>query len=62
MGPEFWLTTPIAALTPGTGVLFTLRASLSGGLPRGLIAAAGCTLGLAPHLLLAGTLALTRLG
>lgn len=25
MGPEFWLTTPIAALTPGTGVLFTLR-------------------------------------
>lgn len=62
MGPEFWLTTPIAALTPGTGVLFTLRASLSGGLPRGLIAAAGCTQGFAPHLLLAGTLALTRLG
>lgn len=53
MGPDFWLTTLIIAATPGTGAMFTVRTALASGLRHGLVAAAGCTLGIVPHLMLA---------
>nr|WP_237708052.1 LysE family translocator [Oceanicola sp. S124] len=35
---------------PGTGVIYTLAVSLAQGLRAGLVAAAGCTLGIVPHM------------
>ena len=48
--------------TPGTGALFTVSAGLAHGRRAGLVAAAGCTLGIVPHLIAAitGTAALLR--
>jgi len=50
---EFLLTTLIVVVTPGTGVLYTLAAGLSRGARASIIAAAGCTLGIVPHMLAA---------
>lgn len=50
MGVEFLLTTLIIVATPGTGVLYTLAAGLSRGGRASLVAAAGCTLGIVPHM------------
>lgn len=50
---EFWLTSIVVTATPGTGALFTVAAALSRGARAGLIASVGCTLGIAPHLVLA---------
>jgi threonine/homoserine/homoserine lactone efflux protein len=36
--------------TPGTGVLYTVSAGLSRGARASLVAAAGCTLGVVPHM------------
>jgi threonine/homoserine/homoserine lactone efflux protein len=52
---EFLLTTLVAVLTPGTGVLYTLTAGLSGGVRAGIVAAGGCTLGIVPHMAAAMT-------
>jgi threonine/homoserine/homoserine lactone efflux protein len=52
---EFLLTTLIVVATPGTGVLYTLAAGLSHGTRASVIAAAGCTLGIVPHMLAAIT-------
>jgi len=51
----FLLTTLIIVATPGTGVLYTLAAGLSRGARASIIAAAGCTLGIVPHMVAAIT-------
>jgi threonine/homoserine/homoserine lactone efflux protein len=51
----FLLTTLVVVATPGTGVLYTLAAALSGGARASVIAAVGCTLGIVPHMLAAIT-------
>ncbi|MGH2751080.1 MAG: LysE family translocator [Actinomycetota bacterium] len=50
---EFLLTSLVVALVPGTGVVYTVSSSMSGGWRRGLFAAIGCTFGVAPHVLAA---------
>jgi len=52
---EFLLTSLIVVIAPGTGVLFTLAAGLAGGSRTALVAAAGCTLGIVPHIVAAVT-------
>jgi threonine/homoserine/homoserine lactone efflux protein len=47
---EFWLTSFIVVVTPGTGVLYTMAAGLSRGPRASVIAAIGCTLGIVPHM------------
>jgi threonine/homoserine/homoserine lactone efflux protein len=47
---EFWLTSFIVVVTPGTGVLYTMAAGLSRGSRASVIAAIGCTLGIVPHM------------
>lgn len=55
MSVAFWLTTLVVVVTPGTGALYTIAAGLSRGRRASLIAAAGCTLGIIPHLVAAVT-------
>ncbi|MGK5671950.1 LysE family translocator [Micromonospora sp. URMC 106] len=55
MTVAFLITSLVVAATPGTGTLYTLAAGLSRGARAGLLAAAGCTLGVAPHLAAAVT-------
>ncbi|SEO49831.1 LysE family translocator [Actinacidiphila rubida] len=52
MSITFLLTTLVVVVTPGTGVVYTLAAALAHGRRAGLVAAAGCTLGIVPHLAL----------
>jgi len=60
----FLLTSLVIVATPGTGALFTISAGLSRGARASVVAAAGCTLGIVPHLIAAitGTAALLRAG
>jgi threonine/homoserine/homoserine lactone efflux protein len=51
MSLAFLITTLIAVVTPGTGVLYTLSAGLAHGRKASVIAAFGCTLGIVPHVL-----------
>jgi threonine/homoserine/homoserine lactone efflux protein len=51
--PEFLLTSLVVAVIPGTGVVYTISNSITGGWRRGWLAAVGCTLGIVPHLLVA---------
>jgi len=53
MSIEFWLTTLIVVITPGTGVLYTMSAGLSRGRAASMIAAVGGTLGIVPHMIAA---------
>ncbi|WNM38622.1 LysE family translocator [Micromonospora halotolerans] len=64
MSIAFLLTTLVVVITPGTGVVYTLATGLSAGRRAGLVAAAGCTLSLVPHLVAAvtGLAALLRAG
>ena len=55
MGIEYLLTSPVLAVTPGTGVLYTVTAGLSRGTRARLVAALGCTLGIVPHVAAAVT-------
>lgn len=48
---EFLLTSLVVVLIPGTGVVFTVSSALAQGRRASLFAAAGCTLGILPHLL-----------
>ncbi len=48
---EFLLTSLVVVLIPGTGVVFTVSSALAQGRRASLFAAAGCTLGIVPHLL-----------
>jgi threonine/homoserine/homoserine lactone efflux protein len=50
---EFLLTSLVVVVIPGTGVVYTVSSSISGGWRRGLFAAIGCTLGIVPHMLAA---------
>jgi threonine/homoserine/homoserine lactone efflux protein len=47
---SFLLTSLLVVASPGTGVLYTMAAGLSRGARASLVAAVGCTLGIAPHL------------
>ena len=64
MSIAFLLTTLVVVITPGTGMVYTLATGLSAGRRAGLVAAAGCTLSLVPHLVAAvtGLAALLRAG
>ncbi|PSK61918.1 Homoserine/homoserine lactone efflux protein [Micromonospora sp. MH33] len=64
MSIAFLLTTLVVVITPGTGVVYTVATGLSAGRRAGLVAAAGCTLSLVPHLVAAvtGLAALLRAG
>ncbi|SBT45073.1 LysE family translocator [Micromonospora narathiwatensis] len=55
MSIAFLLTTLVVVATPGTGVVYTLSTALSAGRRAGLLAAAGCTISLVPHLAAAVT-------
>jgi threonine/homoserine/homoserine lactone efflux protein len=50
MGTEFLLTALVVVATPGTGVVYTLAAGLTRGARASVVAAAGCTLGIVPHM------------
>ncbi|MEM8551908.1 MAG: LysE family transporter, partial [Pseudomonadota bacterium] len=50
MSLEFWITSLIVVLMPGTGVIYTLAVGLGGGWRASVLAAAGCTLGILPHI------------
>jgi threonine/homoserine/homoserine lactone efflux protein len=48
---EFLLTALVVVVVPGTGVIYTVSTGLFKGGRASLAAAAGCTLGIVPHLL-----------
>lgn len=50
MSWEFLVTALVVAISPGTGVLFTLAMGLSRGGKASVVAAFGCTLGIVPHM------------
>ncbi|CRK62163.1 RhtB family transporter [Alloactinosynnema sp. L-07] len=50
MSVEFWLTTLVIVITPGTGVVYTMAAGLSRGARASVVASLGCTLGIVPHM------------
>ena len=50
MSAEFWITSLIVVLLPGTGVLYTLAVGLGRGFRASVVAAFGCMLGIVPHL------------
>ena len=50
MSVEFLLTSLIVVATPGTGAIYTLAAGLTRGARTSIVAAAGCTLGIVPHM------------
>ena len=50
MSIEFFITSLIVIISPGTGVLYTLATGLSRGARASIIAAFGCTLGIVPHM------------
>ncbi|MEM7293561.1 MAG: LysE family translocator [Pseudomonadota bacterium] len=50
MTVEFFLTSFIVVLVPGTGVIYTLGVGLSSGWRASIFAATGCTLGILPHI------------
>lgn len=47
---EFWITSLIVVLLPGTGVIFTVSTGLTSGRRSSIFAALGCTAGIVPHL------------
>ncbi|MFF7973327.1 LysE family transporter [Streptomyces sp. NPDC007905] len=51
MSLAFLVTTLVVVVTPGTGVVHTLAATLSHGRRAGTVAAFACTLGIVPHVL-----------
>ena len=50
MSIEFFLTSIVVILLPGTGVVYTLAVGLGQGLRPSIVAAFGCTLGIVPHI------------
>ncbi len=51
MSIEFFITSLVVVLAPGTGVIYTLAIGLSRGPRAAIFAALGCTFGIMPHLL-----------
>ena len=62
MSVTFLVTALVIIAIPGPGALFTISTGLSRGARRSIVAAAGCTLGIVPHLAaaLTGTAALLQ--
>jgi len=52
---DFLVTSLLIVISPGTGAIITLSAGLTQGKRSAIIAAAGCTLGVLPHMLAAIT-------
>ncbi|MFK7967422.1 MAG: LysE family translocator [Burkholderiaceae bacterium] len=50
MSLEYFLTSLVVVLLPGTGVIYTLAIGLGRGMRASSFAAFGCTLGIVPHL------------
>lgn len=50
MSIEYFLTSLVVVLLPGTGVIYTLAIGLGRGMRASIFAAFGCTLGIVPHL------------
>lgn len=50
MSIEFFVTSLVVVLLPGTGVLYTLAIGLGQGARPSIVAAFGCTLGIVPHI------------
>jgi len=50
MSIEFFLTSLIVVLLPGTGVIYTVSTGLTQGSKSSIFAVAGCTIGIIPHL------------
>jgi len=48
---EFFITSLVVVLIPGTGVIFTVSTGLSKGRNASVFAALGCTAGIVPHLM-----------
>ena len=48
MSYEFFITSMIVILLPGTGVIYTMAIGLARGFPMSIAAAFGCTLGILP--------------
>lgn len=48
---EFFLTSLVVVLVPGTGVVYTISTGLTLGCRASVFAAVGCTAGILPHLL-----------
>ena len=55
MTVAFLVTALVVVATPGTGALYTIAAGLTHGRRTSLVAAAGCTLGIVPHMVAAIT-------
>jgi threonine/homoserine/homoserine lactone efflux protein len=51
MSLEFWMTSLVVVLVPGTGVIYTVSSGLTGGFKKSLWSAFGCTFGIVPHVL-----------
>lgn len=51
MSTEFFITSMVVILLPGTGVLYTLAIGLGRGFRASLYACVGCTVGIVPHML-----------
>ncbi len=51
MNTEFLLTSLVVILIPGTGVIYTITTGLTKNWRASIAAAAGCTLGIVPHIL-----------
>lgn len=52
---DFLMTSLLIVISPGTGAIITLSAGLRQGKRSAIVAAAGCTLGVLPHMLAAIT-------
>lgn len=52
---EYFVTSLIIVLVPGTGALYTMSAGLARGARASAVAAVGCTLGIVPHIVAAIT-------
>jgi threonine/homoserine/homoserine lactone efflux protein len=52
---DFLVTSLLIIMSPGTGAIITLSAGLNQGTRGAIVAAAGCTLGVLPHMLAAVT-------
>lgn len=50
MTPKFFVTSLFVILLPSTGVLYTIAFGLGSGWRASVVAAAGCTLGIIPHI------------
>ncbi len=50
MSLDFLITSMVAILIPGTGVIYTLATGLGAGRTASVAAAFGCTLGILPHI------------